>query len=76
MGEVFAAVAPVAAQAPYSKAQTKLSKIAAFTYFDLTPLLTSEALRGLGAGDFPPVITNVTPPPPPPLYFCRKIGEK
>ena len=53
MGEVFAAVALVAAQAPYSKAQTKLSKIAAFTYFDLTPLLTSEALRGLGAGDFP-----------------------
>ena len=52
MGEVFAAVAPVAAQAPSSKAQTTLSKIAAFTYFDLTLLLTSEALRGLGAGDF------------------------
>ena len=40
MGDIFAVVAPVAAQAPYSKAQTKLSKTAAFTYFDWTLLLT------------------------------------
>ena len=75
MGEVLAAVAPVAAQAPYSKAQTKLSKITDFTYFDLTPLLTSEALRGREAGGwgFSTAIINVTPPPP---HFCGKIGEK
>lgn len=73
MGEVLAAVAPVAAQAPYSKAQTKLSKITDFTYFDLTPLLTSEALRGREAGGwgFSTAIINVTPP-----HFCGKIGEK
>ena len=75
MGEVFAAVAPVAAQAPYSKAQTKLSKIAAFTYFDLTPLLTSEALRGLGAGDFPRLLWTWPPPPRPLLYENRRKIE-
>lgn len=78
MGEVLAAVAPVAAQAPYSKAQTKLSKITDFTYFDLTPLLTSEALRGTqraggwGLGIFHGYYKRDPPPP----HFCRKIGEK